>query len=221
MVWMVCVVALLFGGCQQKPQERQYTEIIKDVRPKADPHAGLDLKGAGPHAALDTSSNPHSGMDMAAMGGVIAAPVAQDMLSWECPKGWKEKPGEHMRMASFYLGDDPKAIDGYIIALRGPAGVLESNLPRWSQQIGLKASDDDLKQMAHLAQSIKTKDGLDVKVFDFTTLQSQGKPSDKSLMAAMIVLGDTSIFVKMTGSLESVGQNKSNFLKLIGSIVRK
>ena len=167
------------------------------------------------------TADPHAGLDMAAMGGIIEAPVTQNILAWVTPDGWSQEAGKHMRMASFHLSVDPNAIDCYIIALAGPAGGLEANLQRWLGQVGLDASDSNVNQLSASAQELKSKDGLDIKVFDFTILQSQGSAADKSMMAAMIPLDQTTVFVKMTGSIQSVKQNKDNFLKLLGSITRK
>jgi hypothetical protein len=167
------------------------------------------------------STDPHAGLDMSAMGDIISQPTSQDLLAWVSPDGWKEEPGTHMRMATFHPAADPRSIDCSIIALAGPAGGPEANLTRWMGQLGLQPSDDNLRQLIVSAQGIKTKDGLEAKVFDFTILQAQGAPSDISMIAAVIPVGQTTVFVKMMGSIGSVKKNRDNFLKLLGSIVRK
>jgi len=175
--------------------------------------------------AMDANTNPagdpHAGLDMSAMGGVIEASTAQNILAWMTPDSWKEEPGKHMRMASFHLINDPNAIDCYIIALSGPAGGIEANLQRWLGQLNLQPSDENVNQLIISAEGLKTKDGLDVKVFDLSSLQPQAGPTDKTMLAAMIGLEKTTVFVKMTGSIESVKANKDNFLKLLGSISKK
>ena len=181
------------------------------------PSAGAASPGAG----MNSPADPHAGLDMAAMGGVIEAPTTQNILAWDVPGGWKEEPGKHMRMASFHSVAEANAVDCYIIALAGPAGGLEANLERWLGQLGLLATNDTIKQLVRSAQTLKTKDSLEVKVFDFSGLQAQGSSSDKTMIVAMIALDKTTIFVKMTGSIEAVKQNKDNYLKLLGSIVRK
>jgi hypothetical protein len=138
-------------------------------------------------------------------------------IFWVVPQGWKEEAGAGMRLATFHLIADPETIDCDIIALAGPVGGLDANLERWLGQLGLQASDDILSQLTASAQILKTKDGLEIKVFDFTSLQTQGNP-DKSMLAAMIALGQTTVFVKMTGPIEAVKHNKDNFLKLLRSI---
>ncbi len=186
MVWVLCIFVLFFSSCEQKSQERHYTEIVLEAPQVNSPNI----------------------------------PAATGILSWAVPQGWKEEPGEGMRLATFYLIADPDAIDCSIVSLAGPVGGLNANLERWLRQLGLQASDDSLNQLTSSVQILKTKDGLEIKVFDFTTLQTQGLPSDKSMIAAMIVLDQTTVFVKMTGSVESVEKNKVNFLKLLGSFVR-
>ncbi|MBF0511441.1 MAG: hypothetical protein HQL13_03835 [Candidatus Omnitrophica bacterium] len=192
MVWIFCFFALILTGCQQKSQERQYTEINTAAH-------------QGPVCPL-AQSVAH---------GMRGAP-----LSWVIPEGWSQKAATPMRMASFYLVSSPEAIDCSIIALRGSAGGLEANLARWAQQIGLEASSDNLKYLNDSAESLNTQDGLEVKVFDFSGLAFHAKGSGQSMMVAPIALDDMTVFVKMTGCVESVKQNRNSFLKLIRSIVR-
>ena len=172
-------------------------------------------------AGMNPSADPHAGMDMSAMGGLIDAPTSQNLLTWVKPEGWTEEAGTHMRMATFHEAANPKTIDCSMIALGGPAGGLEANLERWMGQLGIQASDDNLKQLLMSGRGIKTKDGLEAKVFDFTVLQPQGSPADRSMLAAMIAVDQTTVFVKMTGNIESVKENKDNYLKLLGSITRR
>ena len=174
-----------------------------------------------PAAGLKASNDPHAGLDMSAMGPIIEQPTSQHFLSWVTPEGWIEEPGKHMRMATFHLAVDPQAIDCSIIALAGAAGGAEANLERWMGQLGIQASGDNLKQLVVAAGNFSTKDGLAGKVFDFTVLQPQGKPTDKSMAAAMITMGSTTVFVKMIGSMEAVKQNKDHFIKLLNSVSRK
>ena len=182
------------------------------------PSGNATAPGAGMNPS---SADPHAGLDMSQIGGLIEAPTSQNILAWVSPEGWKEEAGRHMRMASFHPAIDPKAIDCYIIGLSGPAGGLEANLDRWMEQIGLQVSDDNLKQLIGSAQDLTTKGGLRAKVYDFNILQTQGAASDKSMIVATIPVDQTTVFVKMTGSIESVKQNKDNFLKLVESITHR
>jgi len=176
---------------------------------------------SAPAVGMNPVADPHAGLDMSTMGSLVDAPNTQNFISWVSPEGWKQEAGTHMRMASFHPVTDPNAIDCYIIALAGPAGGLGANLQRWLSQLGLQASDDNLSRLSASAQKLQSKDGLEINVYDFTAVQTQSSLSDKTMLVAMITLDQTTVFVKMTGSIESVKQNKDNFLKLLGSMTRK
>jgi len=213
MIWILCIFTLFFGSCGQKPQETHYKEIVLQAPQvntpsvpvaqtiPADPHAGLDMSSIGIPSGMNSSMS--------------------NMFSWTVPQGWKEESGGGIRLATFHLLTDKEAVDCSIVTLGGMAGGLEANLNRWMGQLGLQVSDDNLKQLLMTVQNLKTKDGLEAKVFDFTNIQAQGNSSDKSMLAAMIDVDQTTVFVKMTGSIEAVKQNKGNFLKLLGSIMRR
>jgi len=223
MIWILCIFTLFFSSCEQKPQETHYKEIVLQAPQVNTPNVS-QAPQANPTSAPAVDvlpADPHAGLDMSAMGGLISQPTSQNLLAWGRPEGWKEEAGTHMRMATFHQIADPNAIDCSIIALGGPAGGPEANLSRWMGQLGLQAPDDSLKKLLMSAQDVTTKGGFQAKVFDFTVLQPQGSPSDKSMIAAMITVDQTTVFVKMTGSIGSVKQNKDNFLKLLGSITRK
>ncbi len=178
--------------------------------PSADPHAGLDMK------------DPHAGMDMAAMGSVMeAAAPSESMFNWTVPEGWVEAPASHMRLATFHLASDPKAMDFSIISLGGPAGGLEANLTRWAGQLGLDASPETVEKLIQASSTVKTQDGMDIKVFDFTSIQTAAQGTDKSMMAAMMTMDQSTIFIKMTGTVDIIKQNKEAFLKFCGSMSHK
>ncbi|MBI3602763.1 MAG: hypothetical protein HY209_07730 [Candidatus Omnitrophica bacterium] len=178
MIWVIGVFILVFTGCQQKPQERHYTEMV------------------------------------------IEAAEGQNSLAWQTPSDWQEEAGLGMRLASFYFINDPQSIDCSIVSLRGMAGGLEANLRRWMGQIGLDPSEEDFGQLINSSQSLKTQDGQEVKIYDFTSIQ-KGPSLNKSIIAAMIPMEDATIFVKMTGSIDAIHRNRHNFLELVKSIRHK
>ena len=202
-----------------KSNKADFLKLVNSIEPHMAPadtsSPAVTANPMGPNA------DPHAGLDMSAMGGLIDAPTSQNILTWAAPEGWTEEAGKHMRMVSFHEMADPKAIDCYIIALAGPAGGIEANLERWLGQLGLQSTADMVNQLSASAKSVTSKDGLEIKVYDFTSLQTQGSPTDNSMIAAMVPVDSTTVFVKMTGSIASVKQNKDNFLKLLGSIARK
>ncbi len=208
MIWIICFCAMLFSGCQQQSQERHYTEIAVE-EPQSNTPAMPVMGADDPHAGMDMASMPMPGDDSAA---------GSNLFTWVLPKGWEQTAGKGFRLASFHLSNDAKAIDGSIVNLAGAAGGLEGNLRRWMGQIGMQTSDDDLSRLIKNASGFKIKSGQQGKVFDFTTVQEQGKPADKSMIVVMVEMKDSTLFIKMTGTIATVKKNKDSFLKLAGSV---
>lgn len=172
--------------------------------------------------ALEMGKDPHAGMDMNSMGQMMEKiGPSSSILAWTLPATWKEVQASHMRMASFQLASDPKAFDCSIISLGGPAGGLEANLERWAGQLGISFSPELLGRLTGSASSVKTKDGMDIKVYDFSLLQPDAQPTDKSMLTSMILVDKATVFVKLTGSVDTVKKNKDAFIQLLSSIHRK
>ena len=148
MIFILCIFALFFSSCEQKPQVRHYTEIIVEA------------------PQVNTPSLPDASVP-------VDTHVGSNMFTWVVPQGWKEEAAGGMRLATFHLIADPNAFDCDIVALAGPAGGLEANLERWLGQLGISASDDHLHALTDSVQILRTKDGLEIKVFDFTALQTK------------------------------------------------
>ncbi len=204
MIYLCILFSLMIlTGCEQKSQVRHYTEVVVEA-PKAQ---------MPPMMAAAETQDPHAGLDMS------AAPMMptvnnelKDKLSWSLPKGWMEEPGNGMRLVSFHLKDDPKAIDVSVVSLGGMAGGLPANLKRWLGQISVDVSDEQLQSFI--------QDSPD-NIFDFTKMQQGADPSSKSMIAAMLTIGDATVFVKMSGTIESVNQHKRSFLALVKSVHTK
>ncbi len=209
MVWIICIFILVFSGCQQKTSERHYTEVVLQAPDQPLPKASEGMDATDPHAGLDMSSMVLPPSVTTSMSG---------MFSWTTPQGWKQEAGSGMRLATFHLVSDTKAIDCSIVSLGGMAGGLEANLRRWMGQMGIQASRDELATLISSALSTKIKSGQEAKIFDFTTIQSKAKPTDKSMVTVMVSIGDVTLFVKMTGTVNTVKKNKADFLKLVESI---
>lgn len=193
------------SGCDQRVQERVYDEVVieaprDDMTMTADPHAGMGL-------------NVPMGM---------SGPVSDPGLQWDVPQGWSEIPGGGMRVVSFKSSRDPEAVDVSIVSLSGEAGGLEPNLIRWGKQIGidLQADESGLKGLIDKAQRLTAHDGSQVQVFDFRTLQKD-KTDAKSMVASMLRIGGSTVFVKMTGNASSLKDNFEPFKQLTESVRNK
>jgi hypothetical protein len=202
----VFIFPFLVCGCGTKSPERHYQEVVIKAPASTAPFMGED-----PHAGL--------GLDIP----IIKKHTREDnTLAWDIPAGWQEEPGSGMRVATFKLAQNPDEIDVSIVSLGGIAGGLEANLARWATQINLKlAADDDLPKLISGATTLTTRDGSKAQIFDFTQLQQGQDPSTKSTIAAILELDDTTVFVKMTGTIQAVLKNKEAFQQLTQSVRKK
>jgi hypothetical protein len=201
MIYLILLISVtFFSSCDQKPQVRQYTEVVAEFPKAAVP--------------ADMISDPHEGMGESMPDTLMATANVdiQNKLSWKVPEGWVEQPGNSMRLASFHLASDPKEIDVSIVSLGGMAGGLEANLKRWMGQIQIQVSDETLQ--AFIKSSEKN-------IFDLSELQPIDNLAAPSMIAAMIDAGDTTVFVKMTGTIEAVSKHKDAFVVLVESVHSK
>jgi len=198
---ILCVCCL---GCDQTPQERTYEQIVIEA----------------PAQNSSMMMDPHAGMNMAQSMGDLSS---NSDLTWTVPEGWEEVAGGGMRVVSFKEASNPQAIDVSIVSLAGAAGGLESNLIRWAGQLGLNltSGSNELKQLLSNAQVLKTNEGLDVKIFDFSLLQNKEDLSASSMLASMVEINGSTVFVKMTGSIQEIQNNQSNFMALTKSLGNK
>lgn len=195
-------------------QKDKFLELVKSVHAKAPEESSTVTQ------PQDTSSvsDPHAGMDMSSINFPMAGNPSDSQLKWQVPDGWKEQPASGMRIVTFRLSSDLKAIDCYIVTLGGVAGGVEANLSRWMSQIGIKSSSEDIQKVISSSQNVKTQGGMEAKVYDFTVIQNNASPTTKSMIAAIISTQDSTIFVKMTGSVEAINQNRNKFIELVKSL---
>lgn len=144
-----------------------------------------------------------------------------DTLAWTVPAGWKEVPASGMRLASMVSATQPEAIDVSIISLGPGAGALEPNLERWAGQVDAPADAAAVQKLIDSAVAVKTGLDPDVKIFDFSVLLGGRETSAKSMLTSIIRTEGAVIFVKMTGTLETIAANKDSFKELVGSIHNK
>ena len=122
MIWILCIFTLFLSSCEQKPQESHYKEVVLQAPQVNNPSVP---------AAATTPADPHAGLDMSAMGAALGMNNPNsNMFTWDVPQGWKQEAGTGMRLATFHLLSDEKAIDCSLVSLGGMAGGLEANLRR-------------------------------------------------------------------------------------------
>jgi hypothetical protein len=215
------IILVIANGCDQKPQAAHYTEEATED-PSSLSHS--DMQDALPpgHPSIGENALPPDHLPIGDMGSVSLPSVnADSSLVWTVPANWIEKPGKGMRVATFQKADDPQAIDCSIVTLGGEAGGIEANLSRWMGQLGIQPSAENLQKLVATSQGMKTQDGQEVKVYNFADIQEGISKVDKSAIAAIISTPAASIFVKMTGGMEAIHQNRNSFEELIKSLRHK
>lgn len=181
--------------------------LLKNM-PNDNIHAGLRSNGMGNQNAL--------------MQNALMASVSRTPISWTAPQGWIEKKGTGMRLVAFTVADQNNPVETSIVSLAGGAGGLSANVTRWLQQLKLPIpADEELQQFIDRQEKIKTPSGLSVLMIDFTQLQKDAGPDTSSIIAAIIEQSDSHIFVKMTGTKQSVLKNLDSFKSLVNSITIK
>lgn len=140
--------------------------------------------------------------------GVVDNPPPAKNLSWTIPAGWKEEPGDGMRLATFTPPQNAGKSQATVVALPGDAGGELANVNRWRGQIGLTPIDEGT--LASARKTVKSRAGA-VLVYDFIGAGTR-KPR---LVAGMIKVDATTWYFKLMGDEEAVGKNKPAFLKLL------
>jgi hypothetical protein len=175
------LIALLFAtSCRKPPPAGELppakdwqTEKPAQATPPPTPHAGMDMS-ANPHTGMDMGSgNPHAGMNMGSGNPHMptaepTAPKALDKLpdgrlalgpfSLVAPADWTAKPvTSSMRAADFQLPGTAGAeaeLVVYYFGMKG-AGSVDDNLDRWVGQF----QQPDGKKSRDVAKIEKTKFG--------------------------------------------------------------
>lgn len=236
--WFVLLLIPFISSCQKQDGARQYTEVVSQVQERAvnpvsdmtDSRGGQEMPMGteDPHAFMKTigSGDPHAGYTkeqlqaMLQQEGVIPPAITKNSpLTWTVPNGWKENPGNGMRLATFVNQSAPQAIDCSIVTLGAAAGGLAPNVIRWMQQISIDLpAEDQLNQFIEKQERLKIDNTLTAIIFDFTALQKNAAPSASSMIAAIIDTPSQRIFVKMTGTRQKILENIKPFKSLVQSI---
>jgi len=244
---LVVIPVLIFwaAGCDQPSAKRTQKEIFIEAEHAAMPIAEEDFFSRMPqdeiHRNLNSGNMPqdeiHANLNLGEMpqdevhaqAKMGEMPTAQGMqlessmdkspLRWTTPKGWFEKKGSGMRVATFTNDNDTQPIETTIVSLAGSAGGLNSNITRWMGQINIPVPDSRiLDNFIQGQEKIQTASGWSAVVIDFAQLQPGAADNTPSMTAAVIDRGQSQIFVKMTGSKKSVLDNLVAFKSLVQSI---
>ncbi|MDE2143980.1 MAG: hypothetical protein KGL74_04445 [Elusimicrobia bacterium] len=144
-----------------------------------------------------------------------AMPVAPRArgVKWTTPPGWKELPGNGMRLATLEPPQKAGKIEATVVALPGDVGGELANVNRWRGQLALTPVGE--AQLGDLRATVRSAAG-ETLVYDFT-----GAGSKKTrLLAGMIQVSGTTWFFKLMGDEAAVEAAKPAFLKLLAGLKR-
>lgn len=208
---MVPLVLFLVISCDSGSKVRKYKEKSAPVQSAQSPHGAMNTSepSAGePSMAASHGSGPH--------------------FTWNTPDGWKdEQKTSSFRLATFTISGKDKTATCTIIPLAGEAGGLKANVGRWLGQVVTGGGDDAMamsvktdeakvKQIMDAQQKFLTKGSFPAVMFDFTAVTA--KDTDASILATVVTVGGSTIFVKMLGPKSLLVKNKEKFKTLCQSL---
>ncbi len=186
-------------------------------------------KEEAPPVTAKTKS-PHGDMKMPTPGGETAVKPGGNQskahFHWDTPEGWGEKrQASGIRLATFTAESGGVCT---IIPLAGDAGGLKANISRWLGQMttgaganapmmSAQGNPETVEKLLKSAEQFLTKGELPVVFIDYTNVTA--KPTDSSMLAAVISLSSSTVFFKMTGTKTQMTANKVKFKALCQSFV--
>jgi hypothetical protein len=141
---------------------------------------------------------------------------------WDTPKGWSEvRKSTGMRLATFSIKSQNRESLCTIIPLKGAAGGTRANVIRWLGQINLKMEpgSQTVEKFLAAGEKLQIPGNFPAVLFDFTTVTAG--PEDKSILATIITLKNSTIFINMTGVKSHLTENREKFKALSQSFTIK
>lgn len=194
--------ALLAGaGCGSSERAyRQYEEMTVHRPPQAPMASSMPPSGSSP-----------MGSTMGALPEGMNQPAAN--LHWTAPDGWEELPGDGVRLVTFRV---PGA-ECSVTTFPGDVGGVEANLRRWWGQLSATAfSAPALDQVVGQATPLTARGGISGMLYDFGPALPTDAPN--STVAAILDLGGSTAFVKLTGERDVLQAQKPALLALAQSM---
>lgn len=207
---ILCFTAL---SCERVGEERQYTEITMTPQEEAFVHPPIK------NVPSKTSSSMNFDTEDAKTRSMLMDSLGTVAIKWKTPKGWLETRGGGMRVVTFTTeGDD--VITCTIVSLGGNSGGINANVKRWLGQLpyGNVLPPDDVNSFMTEQDKLTSEGNLKIQLVDLTQLYPYDSNQEPAMLAAIIELSDSTIYIKMTGTEKAVEGNRSKFLTLLNSL---
>ncbi len=219
------LMGLLFvaAGCGDNEREVRYYREIRFAEPDS-PAVRAAAQAAGPAAgampagpAMAAGAGDSSTPDRArAMGNLPAEALGEQLpLGWAVPAGWEDRGPSGIRIATLVV----EGQECTILSFPGDVGGDEANIRRWLGQINQSPPDDAVVRLLGSASQHVTRGGFDARIYDFADILPSGAPL--STMAAMVPVGEQTVFVKFTGETAVLARQKEAFMALVLSLELK
>jgi len=210
------LISFVCTSCEQKTEKRHYVEIVSKA-------PEIPVSTVDPHAGIPGFEQMRQGMmqsGTSAMPEGIVPPGPAVELAWDLPSGWMESPNKsNMRLATFTAGSKEGSIECSIVSLGGMAGGVKENIRRWMGQVNIaEISDAKLDEFIAQQEQITTLGKFATTIIDLTQLQSNVDNSNPSIIAAMLILDDKTVFIKMTGKRAVLTAHRQKFEDLCKSL---
>lgn len=128
-------------------------------------------------------------------------------IQYKLPDGWRESPGNSMRLVSLAAEHESGSIDVSVTRLGGGGDAL-SNINRWRGQVDLKpVTDDELTELIE-----------DLEVAGHPAQYVMLAGESQSIAAAMFEQDGAKWFFKMQGPTPSVQAEEGRFREFLNSV---
>jgi hypothetical protein len=201
-------LGLAAAACGDAGKARPIDETRPVDAPRPGAAAPLDTKARmGLADAPGGAGFHHPPMNGAGADAPAAASDAAG-FTWTAPAGWTQGPAKQMRLVTFVPNDAP-GVECYVTVLGGSAGGVEANVNRWRQQLHLAPlSADAVKALP--------------------TVPVLGRPAQLAeidggavgMLGLVCELGQQTVFVKMTGPMDSLRAQRGQFVAFCKSLAQ-
>jgi hypothetical protein len=204
------VAFALYKGSSPDAPEPTPTSTPTMTPSEPSPHA--DLPPSHPPIPSDTPDLPS------------APPASEAAIEWKVPDGWQTAPNpSSMRIATYKAPKVGKDAEDAEMSVTRVGGGIEPNIQRWIGQFEGASKDK---------RTSKTVHGLKVTIVEVGGTYSggmmmpgaaaaAGPKTGWALLAAIVDVGDTPYFFKMTGPSATVQAARPKFDALVESITPK
>lgn len=131
--------------------------------------------------------------------------AARGEYAYELPAGWKNGEDKPSRAVNVVVRDG--TTECYVTALNGDGGGLAANVDRWCTQLGIPAL---------LAKDIEALPRIQLLGGEARLVQLDGTRA--SMLGALSIGPERSVFVKLNGSSATIARERENFTSFCASL---